>query len=141
MEKGAPTTLQQARRYFADYRRCHRLIVKLRWPAGVTCPRCGSDKVTYLENARVWKCYGAHERTKFSLKIGTKLEGSAVGLDKWLAAVWMIVNCKTRISSYAIARALGVTQKTAGFMDRRIEFALRARDLGKLDQKGKEKRK
>jgi len=124
MDKHFPTTLQRAILYFAEYENCHQFIVDLRWPTGVTCPRCGSSKVTYLEKARVWKCYAKHEKPKFSLKVGTIFEDSAIGLDKWLTAVWMIVNCKNGISSYEIARDLGVTQKTAWFMDHRIRFAL-----------------
>jgi transposase-like protein len=120
-----PESLQQAIIYFSQYDNCHSFMVELRWPDGVVkCPRCGSEKVTYLENARVWKCYAKHERPKFSLKVGTIFEDSPVSLDKWLAAVWMIVNCKNGISSYEIGRALKVTQKTAWFMDHRIRFAL-----------------
>lgn len=123
-EKRFPETLQEAILYFAKYENCHQFMIDLRWPNGLTCPRCGSDHVVYLEAARVWKCYGKHEKAKFSLKVGTIFEDSAIGIDKWLAAVWMIVNCKNGISSYEIARALGVTQKTAWFMDHRIRFAL-----------------
>ena len=47
----------------------------------------------------------------------------AIGLDKWLCAMWMLANCKNGVSSYEIARALSVTQKTAWFMLHRIRFA------------------
>jgi transposase-like protein len=120
-----PETLQQAIQFFSDYENCHKFMVELRWPDGaVKCPRCGSSNVTYLQNARVWKCYENHERQKFSLKVGTIFEESPIGLEKWLAAVWMIVNCKNGVSSYEINRALGVTQKTAWFMAHRIRLAL-----------------
>ena len=88
MDKHFPTTLQEAIIYFANYENCHTFMVDLRWPDGkVKCPRCGSEHVTYLEKARVWKCYESHERPKFSLKVGTIFEDSPIGLDKWLAAV------------------------------------------------------
>src|SRR5882724_3450899 len=120
-----PETLQQAIIYFADYDNCHRFMVDLRWPDGkVKCPTCGSERVTYLENARRFKCYEKHAAPKFTLKVGTIFEDSPIGLDKWLAAVWMVVNCKNGISSYEIGRDLDVTQKTAWFMDHRIRFAL-----------------
>lgn len=38
--------------------------------------------------------------------------------------MWQIVNCKNGISSYEVHRAIGVTQKTAWFLDHRIRFAL-----------------
>ena len=74
--------------------------MKYRWPDGkITCPHCGSEKVTYLANARVWKCYADHDRPRFSLKIGTVFEDSPISLDKWLPAMWMLVNCKNGVSS------------------------------------------
>src|SRR5678815_4039480 len=110
-------TLQQAIIHFADYDNCHKAVMAIRWPDGkVSCPTCGLLKVTYLEKARVWKCYGDHARAKFSLKVGTIFEDSPVPLQKWLPALWMLVNCKNGISSYELGRALGVTQKTAWFM-------------------------
>src|SRR5690242_14084799 len=109
----APRTLQEAILYFADYENCRQFLTELRWPDGkVACPQCGSEHVTYLENQRRWKCYGKHPKPQFSLKTGTIFEDSALGLDKWLAALWLIVNCKNGVSSCEIARDLGLTQKT-----------------------------
>jgi hypothetical protein len=120
-----PRTLQEAIVFFSDYDNCHRAVSEIRWPDGVVrCPTCGSDHVTYLESARVWKCYGKHPRAKFSLKVGTLFEDSAVPLQKWLPALWLLTNCKNGISSYELARALGVTQKTAWFMLSRLRMAL-----------------
>ena len=121
----SPKTLQEAMLYFADYERCRQFLIDLRWPDGtVTCPQCGSDHVVYLEKARVWKCYGKHSHAKFSLKTGTIFEDSPLGLDKWLAALWLVVNCKNGISSCEIARDLGITQKSAWFMAHRLRLAL-----------------
>lgn len=67
------------------------------------------------------------------MKLGTIFEDSPLGLDKWLPAVWIVVNAKNGVSSYEIARALGVTQKTAWFMDHRIRAAMEYGTLDKLD--------
>lgn len=118
-------TLQDAIIHFADHANCHALMVELRWLDGmVTCPRCGAEKVTYLAKNRVWKCYAKHEKPTFSLKTGTIFEDSPLGLEKWLPALWLVVNCKNGISSCELARDLGVTQKTAWFMAHRLRFAL-----------------
>jgi transposase-like protein len=118
-------TLQQAIIYFQDYQNCHDLMVQLRWPDDkVICPRCGAEKVTYLAKARVWKCYGKHKSPTFTLKTGTIFEDSPISLDKWLAALWLVVNCKNGISSMEIHRDIGVTQKTAWFMAHRLRLAL-----------------
>ena len=121
----SPKTLQEAIIYFADYDNCRRFLIDLRWADGlVRCPRCGSEKVTYLETARLYKCYGKHEKAKFSLKVGTIFEDSAVGLEKWLPAMWLVVNAKNGISSMEIHRSLGISQKSAWHMAHRIRFAL-----------------
>lgn len=134
VSNASPQTLQQAILHFSDYQNCHRAVAAIRWPDGVVkCPTCNSDSLTYLENARVWKCRKNHPKAKFSLKVGTIFEDSPIPLQKWLPALWLIVNCKNGISSYELARALGVTQKTAWFMLSRLRLALQNNDGGKLD--------
>jgi len=119
-------TLQEAIIHFSTYENCHALMVQLRWPDGkVNCPRCGAEKVTFLSKTRVWKCYAGHEKPTFSLKTGTIFEESPLGLEKWLPALWLVVNCKNGISSCELARDLGVTQKTAWFMAHRLRYALK----------------
>ena len=74
-------------------------MVSVRWPDGkVRCPNCGSEKVGYLEKARVYRCYGDHAKQKFSLKVGTIFEDSPIPLEKWLPAVWLLVSCKNGIA-------------------------------------------
>jgi transposase-like protein len=133
-----PRTLQDAIVFYNDYANCHRFMMSVRWPDGkVTCPRCGSNHVVYLEKARVWKCYGKHDHAKFSLKTGTIFEDSPIGLDKWLTAVWMITSAKNGVSSYEIHRSIGVTHKTAWFMLQRIRLAMQdgtfAKAKGKVE--------
>jgi transposase-like protein len=126
-------TLKDAIIHFADFENCKALIMKLRWPNGVVkCPHCGSEKVTYLAKNRVWKCYTGHVKPKFSLKTGTIFEDSPLGLDKWLPALWLVVNCKNGISSCELARVLGVTQKTAWFMAHRLRYSLNDDGFGLL---------
>jgi len=133
MKSKEPLTLQQTVIYFSDYENCHRFMMELRWPDGkVTCPRCGSGDVKWLPNAKVFKCYQKHEKQKFSLKVGTIFEDSPIPLEKWLVAVWLVVNCKNGISSYEIHRDLGVTQKSAWFMTHRIRLALQGKGIVKL---------
>jgi transposase-like protein len=127
-----PKTLQQAIVYFADPDNCLNYLVARRWPNGVTCPRCGSDKVTFMASRRVWQCKTRHPKSQFSVKVGTIFEDSPVGLDKWLCAMWMLANCKNGNSSWELHRTLGVTQKTAWFMLQRIRLALQTEDSGKL---------
>jgi transposase-like protein len=119
-----PKTLQEAIVYFSNPERCRDYLIARRWPNGVTCPRCDSDKVVYQPKYNRWQCSSHHDRRQFTLKTGTIFEDSPIKLDKWMMAMWMIVNCKNGVSSYEIHRAIGVTQKTAWFMDHRIRVAL-----------------
>lgn len=119
-----PATLLEAVRTFSNPDTCLTFMASLRWPEGVRCPRCGSDQVIFLEKARVWKCRVKHDAQKFSIKTGTIMEDSPIGLDKWLPAIWLITNAKNGISSYEIHRSLGVTQKTAWFLLHRIRLAM-----------------
>ena len=135
----SPKTLQQAIQYFSDYENCRQFMVSVRWPDGkVRCPNCGSEKVGYLEKARVYRCYGDHAKQKFSLKVGTIFEDSPIPLEKWLPAVWLLVSCKNGISSYEIHRALGITQKSAWFMLHRIRLAVQSGSFVKLGGPGSE---
>jgi transposase-like protein len=136
MENG-PKTLQQAIQFFADPENCRHFMISVRWLDGrVRCPYCGAEKVTYLEKAKLYRCYGDHPKQKFSLKVGTVFEDSAIGLEKWLPAVWLVVNCKNGVSSYELHRALGVTQKTAWFMLHRIRLAMQSKSFVKLGGSG-----
>jgi transposase-like protein len=128
-----PKTLVEAINYFSNPDRALAFMTAIRWPDGtVTCPRCGSKEVTFLANAKVWKCRGKHTQQKFSIKVGTVMEDSPISLTKWLPAIWMMVNCKNGISSYELGRALGVTQKTAWFMLHRIRLATQTGTFEKL---------
>jgi transposase-like protein len=135
----SPKTLQQAIQYFSDYENCRQFMITVRWPDGkVRCPQCDSEKITYLENARLYRCYENHPRQKFSLKVGTVFEDSPIGLDKWLPAVWLLVNCKNGISSYEVGRDLGITQKSAWFMMHRVRLAVQSGSFRKLGGEGSE---
>ena len=127
-----PKTLQDAILYFSDPIRCREYVVARRWLNGVTCPRCGNEKVKFQEKYNRWQCSFRHDRRQFTIKTGTIFEDSPLGLDKWLCAMWLVVNCKNGVSSYEISRGLGVTQKTAWFMDHRIRLALSVGSLDKL---------
>jgi transposase-like protein len=134
-----PNTLLEAIKHYSVYENCRQFMIAVRWVDGVVrCPTCGSDKVTYLENAKLYKCYARHPKQKFSLKVGTIFEDSPIALEKWLPAVWLIVSAKNGISSYEVSRALGVTQKTAWFMLHRIRLAMQSGSFTKLGGNGME---
>jgi len=119
-----PKALQEAVVFFSNPDNCIDYLAIRRWPNGVTCPTCGSDKVKFNPARRVWQCSSHHSKRQFSVKVGTIMEDSPITLDKWLMAMWMVTNCKNGVSSYEIARDIKVTQKSAWFMLHRIRLAM-----------------
>jgi transposase-like protein len=129
-----PKSLQDAIVYFSNPDNCISYLAAKRWPNGVICPICGSEKVSAFNLTRkTWKCSKHHSKREFSVKVGSLAEDSAIGLDKWLTALWLLSNCKNGISSCELARDLAVTQKTAWFMLHRIRLALQDESFGKLN--------
>jgi transposase-like protein len=135
-----PKTLQEAIWHFGNPDNALAYMVRLRWPDGVvTCPKCGRTDLVFLKNQRKWQCKSVHDHRQFSAKVGTIFEDSPIALEKWVVAVWMLSNCKNGISSYELARAIGVTQKSAWFMLHRIRLAMQVGpDAGKFGGKGGE---
>jgi transposase-like protein len=125
-----PKTLQEAIVYFSDPDRALAYAIKLRWPNGVTCPRCDSKEHSFISTRRLWFCKGC--KRQFTIKVGTIFEDSPLGMDKWMTAAWLVCNCKNGISSYEIARDLGITQKSAWFMDHRIRRAMQSGSFDNL---------
>jgi transposase-like protein len=136
-----PKTLQEAILYFVDPKNCRAYLVARRWPNGVECPHCGSKNVKFSEKHNRWQCASHHtpksegEKAlprQFTLKTGTIFEESPIGLDKWLLTMWQVVNCKNGVSSYEIAKDIGVTQKSAWFMLHRLREVMHPTTASKL---------
>src|ERR1700722_11444621 len=124
----SPKTLLEAIQYFSDEQVCIDTVAEMRWPDGVKCPECWTGNPYYLRTAKRWKCREC--RIQFSVKRGSIFTDSAIPLSKWLPAMWLLVNCKNGISSYEIARDLGVTQKSAWFILHRLRLVIKALNLG-----------
>jgi transposase-like protein len=80
----------------------------------------------------MFQCKVRHPKAQFSVKVGTIMEDSALGLDKWLVAIWMQTNMKNGVSSWEIHRSLKISQKCAWHMLHRIRLGLQDQDGGKL---------
>lgn len=126
-------SLIEAVRYYSDLDRCERKMARMKWPDGKpVCPKCGGHKIGRIASRRMYQCKAVDCRKQFSVKVGTIFEDSALGLDKWFVAVWSIANCKNGISSHELARALGITQKSAWFMLHRIREAMQSDSFQKM---------
>jgi transposase-like protein len=130
-----PRTLQEAMTYFSDAENAFAYAVSWRWPDGkVFCPRCSGFKHSFIKTRKIWFCYDC--KKQFTVKVKTVFEDSAIDLGKWMIAVWMLVSCKNGISSYELGKAIGVTQRTAWFMNQRIRKALHRGSFGNTTKLG-----
>lgn len=126
-----PRTLQAAIVAFGNPDHAFQFALNLRFPNGiVACPRCGSEKHSFVKTRRIWHCKEC--KKQFSLKVGTIFEDSPISLDKWMMAIWMLTNCKNGVSSYELGRAIGVRQQSAWFMLHRIREAMKSGTFAKM---------
>jgi transposase-like protein len=126
-----PKTLMAAIQHFSKPGVALQFFADLRWPNGACCPHCGSTRVVFLAKYARWECKEKHARRQFTVKVGTIMEDSPLPLDKWAVAMWLEGNAKNSISSYEVHRALGITQKSAWFMQQRIRLAMQQGDFFK----------
>lgn len=120
--------LIQATQYFSNPETCVEYLTNLRWSNGITCAHCNHDKVYTLKGAtKRYKC--ASCRKQFSATKGTIFENSAIPLQKWFIAIYLLTSHKKGISSMQLAKDMGITQKSAWFMLQRIRFALQTKSF------------
>src|SRR6266850_7901248 len=131
-----PKSLQAAIKHFTDEQVCIDFLADMRWPDGkAVCANCGDREHTYyLANQKRWKCRAC--KKQFSVKAGTIFEESPLALSTWFPAMWLICGAKNGISSCELARAIGVTQKTAWFMNHRIRLAMTQGSFEKMGGEG-----
>ena len=106
-------------------------FVRLRWPDGVACSHCGSDRVSRSSHRSMpYRCRACDRR--FSVKHGTVMEGSKLGCRVWAIAVYLMTTNIKGLSSMKLHRDLGITQKTAWFLAHRIREAWNDNSSGSL---------
>ena len=120
-----PQSTEDAISLFSDPDYCMRYLIYRRWPDGqVRCPHCGSTNIAWLAGRKMWECRNRHQQAQFSVRSGTLMQDSRISLGQWLMALWLIAERNRAISSYEVARRIGITQKSAWLMMKRIGNAL-----------------
>ena len=103
-----------------DEKSCREYLIKERWNGVITCPYCAFDRCYVIEGGKRFKCASSACYKKFSVTVGTFMEASNVPLTKWLMALYLVTAHKKGISSYQLAKDIGVAQKSAWFMLHRL---------------------
>lgn len=114
------STLFEIHQVFKDEQTCNDMLVKIRWDDKIISP--------FDELSKVYKCKGNKFRCKntgkyFNVRTGTIFQDSNIPLQKWIFASFLFSSHKKGISSYQLARDLGIAQKSAWFMLSRLRFA------------------
>lgn len=108
----------------SDEKVCRAYMVQMRWNGEPFCPYCNATKPYSRENGKRYRCSSRTCRKNFSVTVGTIFENSKIKLSTWLAALYILTAHKKGLSSHQLARDLGVTQKTAWFMEHRIRLIM-----------------
>ena len=124
--------LEMLQKYSTD-EKCREILTKLRWPEGVTCPRCKERKLCYLESRKQFECGPCSYQ--FSVLTGTVFNDTHLPLEKWFAATYLLCEAKKGISACQIQRTLGISYKTAWYLCHRIRAAMNEVNKAMLDGK------
>jgi len=120
-----PKTLLEAVNFFTDDAKCVEYLEKILWTDGKPhCPKCGSDNVSHLKFRPAYRCREKGCKKSFSLKSNTIMINSPLPITKWVPAIWFVINHKNGVSSCEVARALGITQKSAWYLCHRIRKSI-----------------
>jgi len=118
---------------------CLEYLAKLRWPDGIRCLTCGSDKVRQYESPtkkqptrKIYQCQEPTCKEQFTATSGTIFHDTHLPLTKWFMALALIVDAKKGISAKQIQRHLSVGYKTAWYLAHRIRQAMQETDRPKL---------
>ncbi len=115
---------------FPDEQTCRDFFEKARWNGNSSCPHCKSERIS--KRFKDGKTYFCGEcRKPFTVKIGTIFEDSALPMQKWFFAIYLMTAHKKGVSSCQLSRDIQVTQKTAWFMLQRIRHAMKTKSLFK----------
>jgi transposase-like protein len=101
---------------------CRQILEELRWPNGVKCPRCQSDKISRIHKRFQYDCDSC--RYQFSVTAGTIFHDSHLPLPKWFAAVYLMCESKKGMSALQLKRTLHTGYQTAWYLCHRIRAAM-----------------
>jgi transposase-like protein len=126
-------TLPKLAKLYGNDEACREILTRLRWPEGVTCPRCKNRNVWYVESRKQFTC--SECSYQFSVLTGTIFNDTHLPLTTWFTAMLLLVEARKGISANQIKRTLGISYKTAWYLCHRIRAAMSEADKPMLDGK------
>jgi len=123
--------------HFRDDEAARKFLEGILWPDGPVCPHCGVIGHAYeTKRAGVYRCAEKECRKDFTVTMKTVMERSHIALHKWLMAFHLVTSSKKGISAHQLHRTLGITYRSAWFMEHRIREAMRAGGLSPMGGSG-----
>jgi len=116
---------------YSTEEKCREYLKRLRWPSGITCPRCQHTAISRLKTQRKFEC--AKCEYQFSVTAGTIFHDSHLSLEKWFLATYLMCESRKGISANQLKRVLGVSYKTAWYLCHRIRAAMKDADMTPLE--------
>jgi len=116
---------------FGTEEKCRAVLEELRWPNGICCPRCKSEKISRIHERSQFDCDAC--RYQFSVTSGTIWHDTHLPLRKWFMAIYLTVESKKGFSANQMKRVLGVSYKTAWFLCHRIRAAMTEQNPAQLN--------
>ena len=121
----APVNLMTLGQLYGTDQQCREALMRLRWPDGVKCLRCGHDKVTPVNERKVYDCNSCHYQ--FSVTVGTMFQDSHLPLTTWFMVTYLMTESRKGMSASQIYRMLGKkSYQTAWYLCHRIRAAMAA---------------
>lgn len=111
---------------FGNEEKCRMYLEKLRWPEGLRCVRCGSEKISHIYKRNQFACDSC--KYHYSVTAGTIFHDSHLPLMKWFAAIYLLSESKKGMSANQLKRTLKVAYKTAWYLCHRIREAVKDAD-------------
>lgn len=110
---------------FPDETAARSYLERRRWPKGVVCPVCESERIAQHSPGiyRCLPCRVGGSNDPFTVRTGTVMERSKIPLQKWLHAMYLLVTARKGIASLQLSKEIGITQKSAWFMLHRLREA------------------
>jgi transposase-like protein len=108
---------------FGSDDKCRARLTELRWPNGVTCPRCQSKSVSTIADRGQYDCNAC--RYQFSVTSGTIFHDTHLSLSKWFLAIYLMTESKKGMSALQMKRTLCIAYETAWYLCHRIRAAMR----------------
>src|SRR5258708_5505065 len=129
--RGSAMTLPELNRLFSTDDDCREILTRLRWPEGVTCPRCQNQNVWWVQSRKQFTC--SECSYQFSVTTGTIFNDSHLPLPSWFMAVLLLVEARKGMSANQVKRTLGVSYKTAWYLCHRIRAAMKEIERPMMD--------